>query len=272
MKLDYCPYLSRKRSEIITADAERFFGSEALSLANHFRQKWENKTGKVVGWMKGHRGREGRRIAMDYIELYSFAAKYRTAVSTATARLAGHFGKAMAYARGSEKSQSWIHDIIERYATEKLRRPNVEYYLADALGLSEAETKLPAFKRALGEVLSFIGRSGLPTYQARMKLELMAALESEKRKKRKRYPKGFEKLPPKRQDSLRFFENANLTERQKQCASLRWEYGLRITDIARRLGLHRKTVQEHLARANAKMKWRETPSKNPTRAGKTPWD
>src|SRR5207248_5886516 len=43
------------------------------------------------------------------------------------------------------------------------------------------------------------------------------------------------------------WDSANLTERQRECMSLRYEYGMRKTDVARRLGIDRKTLDEHLA-------------------------
>jgi len=45
-----------------------------------------------------------------------------------------------------------------------------------------------------------------------------------------------------------------LTDKQRECVSLRFEYGLTVADIARRLNLHRKTVTEHLQAADSRMK------------------
>jgi hypothetical protein len=42
---------------------------------------------------------------------------------------------------------------------------------------------------------------------------------------------------------------STLTERQQVCFSLKMEYGLGVTEIASRLGLHHKTVQEHVGAA-----------------------
>jgi DNA-binding CsgD family transcriptional regulator len=270
MKLDYCPYISKERLGVIRADAERFFGSEAMNLARDYREKWKNRASKVVGWRKGRRGQPGTRTAMDYDELFTFAAKYRSTVSSATARLAGHLDKAMVARRSSERARSWIIAAIEEYAREKLHRENVEHYFAYALAMEEAGTGVPRFEDALSVVQSFHGRLPLPTYQARNALGLSAALESEKQKSRKRFPKGFEKLPSKCENLRRYFENANLTERQEQCASLRLEYGRPIADIARRLGLHRTTVQEYLARAEEKISRNDARLRNLARATKKP--
>lgn len=67
--------------------------------------------------------------------------------------------------------------------------------------------------------------------------------------------KGFDGLPDKKpHDHSEFIYPAKLTPRQRDCYSLRFEYDLGPTEIARRLGLtHHSTVQYHIARANAKI-------------------
>jgi DNA-binding CsgD family transcriptional regulator len=45
-----------------------------------------------------------------------------------------------------------------------------------------------------------------------------------------------------------------LTDRQYECSSLKWEYGLSGSEIARELKVHRKTVDDHLRLAQAKMR------------------
>jgi DNA-binding CsgD family transcriptional regulator len=66
-------------------------------------------------------------------------------------------------------------------------------------------------------------------------------------------PMGLADLPPKRWDHSSSFADARLTELQIQSASLRWEYGLSVTEISDRIGRHRKTVYLHLSRASLKM-------------------
>jgi DNA-directed RNA polymerase specialized sigma24 family protein len=61
------------------------------------------------------------------------------------------------------------------------------------------------------------------------------------------------KLPPKKNDFSQYLNNGNLTDRQRECFSLKWEYGLPVTKIADRLGISRKTVDEHLAFAQNKI-------------------
>jgi hypothetical protein len=66
-------------------------------------------------------------------------------------------------------------------------------------------------------------------------------------------PKGFHRLPQKGTDYSELFDQARLTERQKEYASLAYEYGLKVTEIARRFDRHRSTVQEALERVKVKL-------------------
>jgi DNA-binding CsgD family transcriptional regulator len=61
------------------------------------------------------------------------------------------------------------------------------------------------------------------------------------------------KLPPKKQDLSVYFDRAPLTERQRECLSLRLEYGLTVSQIAERLGITRKVVDEHIEAATRKL-------------------
>jgi DNA-binding CsgD family transcriptional regulator len=57
----------------------------------------------------------------------------------------------------------------------------------------------------------------------------------------------------KKNDLSRYLDSANLTDRQYQCMSLKFEYGLPVSEIATELKLHRKTVDQHITSAQAKM-------------------
>src|SRR5581483_2256318 len=62
-----------------------------------------------------------------------------------------------------------------------------------------------------------------------------------------------EKPRTKKTDLSAMFDAADLTERQRECLSLLFEYSMRKTDVARYLGLDRKTVDEHLAAGTRRM-------------------
>jgi len=57
----------------------------------------------------------------------------------------------------------------------------------------------------------------------------------------------------KKRDLTRYLVGAGLTDRQYECISLRLEYGLNQSQIARRLGITRKTVIEHITAAEIKL-------------------
>jgi hypothetical protein len=63
------------------------------------------------------------------------------------------------------------------------------------------------------------------------------------------------KLPAKTTDLSKYMDGARLTDRQWECFSLKFEYGLRVSAIVNRLGLSRKTVDEHIAAAKRRIGW-----------------
>ena len=79
-----------------------------------------------------------------------------------------------------------------------------------------------------------------------------------------------EKLPAKKNDLSRYLDEARLTDRQRECISLKLEYGLGVTAIAERLGISRKTVDEHIEAAERNLsvaRDREKNSANRARSG-----
>ena len=66
-------------------------------------------------------------------------------------------------------------------------------------------------------------------------------------------PKLPDKLPPKKSHISDYLDAAGLTEAQHEAATLRWEYGLSVSKIARRLGKNRTSIQERLDAAKQKI-------------------
>ena len=62
-----------------------------------------------------------------------------------------------------------------------------------------------------------------------------------------------EKLPAKEANMSMYFDGAKLTDKQREVVSLRFEYGLPVAAIARRLGKDRSAIQERLAAALKKL-------------------
>lgn len=54
-------------------------------------------------------------------------------------------------------------------------------------------------------------------------------------------------------DMSAYLAQVDLTQRQRDCFSLRKEYGLSLAEVAARLGINRKTVYEHIHEAEKKI-------------------
>jgi DNA-binding CsgD family transcriptional regulator len=78
-----------------------------------------------------------------------------------------------------------------------------------------------------------------------------SAREPSDKPRRESSKKGFAGLEDLERNP--YIEAAPLTDRQKDCAHLKWSYGLTDTQIAQRLGISRATVQEHLDAAKKKI-------------------
>lgn len=63
------------------------------------------------------------------------------------------------------------------------------------------------------------------------------------------------KLPAKTTDLPEYMDGAGLTDRKRECFSLKFEYGLRVSEIVSRLRISRKTVDEHIAAAERRIGW-----------------
>jgi len=77
------------------------------------------------------------------------------------------------------------------------------------------------------------------------------------------------KLGAKQSDLSDYIDGARLTTRQRECISLRLEYAWSVSDIARHLGIARKTVDEHLATAVKKIDQRRANDKHAKNKAKT---
>jgi hypothetical protein len=91
--------------------------------------------------------------------------------------------------------------------------------------------------------------------------------EPSKQKGSKSLLKGIEGLGPKKTDLSQYMHN--LTERQHLAFSLKYEFGLGLSEIASRMGLDRKTAYEHLAAANRKINQARSNEKSKARRPKS---
>jgi hypothetical protein len=92
-------------------------------------------------------------------------------------------------------------------------------------------------------------------------------VSSTQRRDEKRQPRGFEGLRHKLFDLSRYMDG--LTDKQSMAFSLKCEYGRGPTEIASRMRIDRKTVDEHLEAADKKIKERHS---NERRKAQNPRD
>jgi hypothetical protein len=125
------------------------------------------------------------------------------------------------------------------------------------------EAQLGRWTGIISEILRFAGtrpRPGLEeAKQARITDEMECSIQAtpawhvREFAAAKQVALGADDLPQKKCDMEHFFDAAKLTDKQREVASLSWEYELKVAQIARRLGKHRKTVDELLAAAQKKV-------------------
>jgi hypothetical protein len=119
--------------------------------------------------------------------------------------------------------------------------------------LGEAHTRLllkGARRVFLGNLGAAIVRVRNEEVAAAGAIPVEAAVGRGKRNDSEQHPKGIEGLV--RKADLSHYMH-NLTEKQQLAFSLKFEYGLRLTDIASRMGLDRKTAYEHIEAAKRKI-------------------
>jgi DNA-binding CsgD family transcriptional regulator len=76
-------------------------------------------------------------------------------------------------------------------------------------------------------------------------------------------PLPLKALPPKQHDLSGYTAMAGLTDRQRECFSLKFEHELTVMEIARRLDIDHSTVNQHIRMATIKLE-------NARRSGRTP--
>jgi hypothetical protein len=82
--------------------------------------------------------------------------------------------------------------------------------------------------------------------------------------------KGADALPPKKHDMSNFLDGAKLTDAQREVAILAWEYELSVSEIARRLGKHRASIEERLSAAQKKVNEAQSSQKHAMRRAAHP--
>jgi DNA-directed RNA polymerase specialized sigma24 family protein len=154
------------------------------------------------------------------------------------------------------KQRHWIKAKVKGFIREKTSPKHASALLDYTTSSYFEVANLQEAKEILAQALSELAASGLLTQSVEEQLSHAEALYGkvgELKSSGASESKGFEKLGRKRTDFSKFFDAAKLTKRQRECASLRWEYGRGVTEIAQRLDVHHSTVQEHLRLAELKL-------------------
>lgn len=106
--------------------------------------------------------------------------------------------------------------------------------------------KSPAPVRNWARRAAFLGLP-TPRQNARRITELKGRVDTLETTRARQERVENNRLPRKRLHLTRYFVQARLTDRQRDCLSLYFERNVTLAKIARRLGLHHKTVLEHIA-------------------------
>jgi predicted DNA-binding protein YlxM (UPF0122 family) len=97
-------------------------------------------------------------------------------------------------------------------------------------------------------------------HRAKVISEALAQVPGKKNAKKAQF-KGLDGLGQKTNDLSQYYSNL-LTPRQRDCFSLKYEYGKTVSEAAARLGLARSTVQEYLKAAERKVRRNRENSKH----------
>jgi len=166
---------------------------------------------------------------------------------------------------------AWVgHDWSMRAAMSRSKEVDLSWAGAEPLSLPETQ-KWAKFREhdlysKIEKQIEADGYDGV-IVAAASGISVLDSLEAENssaRRNRKAPPLGHKKL-----DLTSYLVRAGLTDRQYQCFSLRFEYGLKKSEIARRLSIDRRTVDEHIAAADVKIEKSKLQEKSDRNFAKT---
>jgi len=177
--------------------------------------------------------------------------------------------KTAAYNRSNEKNlrlkltQTGTGEALQQLLKELTQQERLAKELTDLQGPELAISVFGRTELEIAEEIKPLKISAIASQQSAVPEALTAAGSVPLKR-------PIEKLPAKKTDLARYLDEARLTERQRECISLKLEYGLGITAIAERLGISRKTVDEHIEAAERNLsaaRDREKNSANRARSG-----
>lgn len=194
-----------------------------------------------------------RGIDVSSTDRSKLAYRYSSILRKAAARLTSELHEAYR-SRGlpSEKCLEYSREAIKSYLHENTSTSAADDVFRE--GISRYFTVLNEGKarRQFAQALQGSKLRRLLAKHSEEELEYIRAKVGTEPKERRTVRKMVA-LPAKKIDLSNYIDNASLTDRQKEVFSLSCEYGIPVAGIARRLGLHRKTIYEYLAVANKKI-------------------
>jgi len=217
-----------------------------------FRKSWGPELNKTIDELEKRQDELPIQLTLEEMERLS--ARYCGALRKSSGHLANELAEAAANRIGLGKRQK---EVIEEYAKRFIRERTSPEAANDLF--AGAVTRLFTIGNAqqseqfLAQSLAELAGSGLLISDAVKAVKLAAAKYGDGRVVKKSHQNIPAKLPPKKRDLSRYFDDADLTERQRETISLRLEYGLSVAAIARMKGVHRKTVQESIAAAKVRI-------------------
>lgn len=151
---------------------------------------------------------------------------------------------------GPNAVSSWLNHLkaeSPHYVDGGQQRSQKQEFHVDPQGTAEIQDKVTHSKWGKIELLC------KASAECCLKCETQERLESKGKPAPSVGSSQSNKLPPKKRDLSNYFDEARLTERQRECISLRLEYSMSEPKIARRLKVHHSVVQEHIRRAREKI-------------------
>ena len=141
-----------------------------------------------------------------------------------------------------------LREIFEQSAIAAISQPD-ETKRWDSLDAErEVQRKIAMYESQIVQAKDFALRSTSIWIGQELERRKQSSLNSRQTEQRE----GLIRTKP-RVSLSSYMEAADLTTRQREVFSLKWEHGMSVTAIARRLGLDESTVREHLRRAEAKV-------------------
>lgn len=197
---------------------------------------------------------QGRPLELSEADLKKLVVRHGVVVRVAAGKLVTELCDAASGRETlTERRLNQIREVVQPYIEVLTSARSAEDLLATAVLPYFTVARLKKVERRLTKLMS---RTGFRRLLAKDAEQQLAYIHAKFGIRPEAVPGGrFIRvpLPAKQHDLSRHFDGVKLTDRQREIMSLRLEHGLPFAQIARRLGLHRRTVDEHYQRGQNKL-------------------